>query len=720
MASDSKHLFSFFSAGGVNQVKFSSGADLANLDILDYKLWLALACPVKGVDLDSKTLLLIDSNNDGRIRAPELIAAVKWTANLLKTPQIILDAPESLALDNINDEIDEGKSISNAAKKILQSLGKDSESAITAEDMLSATEAFNKQPFNGDGVITENSADNDADKQLIREIIECVGAVDDRSSAPGVNDDKITEFFKNISDYLTWLNKGKSDPSIVSIIEKTKDAFEKFLTVRSKIDDYFARCRLAAYDQRAAVALNRDENAYIAVAAKDLVITDDEIKVLPLAQVAADRPLPLVKGINPAWETAMSDFVAFVVQPLIGKKEFLNQSEWEAIKRQLTPYESWQAEKAGVSIEKLGIERIEILSKDGARKTLDGLLEKEQAQEESARTIASVEKLVLYCKNLCRLINNFVSFRDFYQQKQSAIFQAGDLFLDRRQCKLCIRIEDIAKHSATAHFSHLNLAYCECSRLSTGEKMNIAAAFTAGESDGLTVGRNGVFVDNEGKDWDATIVKVIENPISVRQAAWSPYKKLLRFIEEQVAKRASASEAKSGDMLTKGAESTAAVAETGKPASAPPKKLDIGIVAAIGVAVGGITAAFGALLQAFFGLGFYMPLGILGILLIISGPSMLIAWMKLRQRNLGPILDANGWAINSRALLNIPLGASLTLTAKIPKGSKLDRNDMFEQKKRPWKLYFITAVIIALGAAWYMGKLDSYLPSYIQSTVIQK
>jgi hypothetical protein len=81
--------------------------------------------------------------------------------------------------------------------------------------------------------------------------------------------------------------------------------------------------------------------------------------------------------------------------------------------------------------------------------------------------------------------------------------------------------------------------------------------------------------------------------------------------------------------------------ETGNPSQ--PKKLDIGVVAALGVAVGGITAALGALLQAFFGLGLFMPIGLLGALLLISGPSMLIAGLKLRQRNIGPLLDASGW-----------------------------------------------------------------------------
>ena len=68
----------FFRAGGFDQVALESGADLMALDQLDQKLWVALACPTTGLEFDAKTLALIDTDKDGRIRAPELIAAVKW------------------------------------------------------------------------------------------------------------------------------------------------------------------------------------------------------------------------------------------------------------------------------------------------------------------------------------------------------------------------------------------------------------------------------------------------------------------------------------------------------------------------------------------------------------------------------------------------------------------------------------------------------------------
>jgi hypothetical protein len=94
---------------------------------------------------------------------------------------------------------------------------------------------------------------------------------------------------------------------------------------------------------------------------------------------------------------------------------------------------------------------------------------------------------------------------------------------------------------------------------------------------------------------------------------------------------------------------------------------------------------------------------------------MLIAWLKLRQRNIGPLLDANGWAVNAHAMLNIPFGASLTKTASLPQGSKLDTRDPYAEARRPWKLYITLVVLMGVGIAWYLGKLDHLLPAPARS-----
>src|SRR6185436_7355748 len=92
-------------------------------------------------------------------------------------------------------------------------------------------------------------------------------------------------------------------------------------------------------------------------------------------------------------------------------------------------------------------------------------------------------------------------------------------------------------------------------------------------------------------------------------------------------------------------------------AAVPPRKIDVGTVAALGVALGSLTTFLGLVFAKFVELpAWQVPLVIIGIILAISLPSVAIAWLKLRQRTVGPLLEANGWAINGRVKINIPFG----------------------------------------------------------------
>ena len=84
------HVWQFSRVGGVNRVNLLSGADLLALDQLDKKLWAALSCPVDGLEIDPKTLQLIDTDKDNRIRVPEVIAAVKWITSVINDPDDLL------------------------------------------------------------------------------------------------------------------------------------------------------------------------------------------------------------------------------------------------------------------------------------------------------------------------------------------------------------------------------------------------------------------------------------------------------------------------------------------------------------------------------------------------------------------------------------------------------------------------------------------------------
>ena len=677
------HTWRFFRSGGFDQVIIDSVEDLTNLAQLDKKLWTALACPIKGLEIDQRTLSYIDTDNDGRIRVPELLAAVDWALNHLSNKQALLTAG-GLALAAIDAQHADGAKILAAAQQLLIRLGKGQAESISVEDTQDLSKMFPPNQSNGDGLIPATLAIEPELAETINDIIATLGAETDRSGEPAVSADKIKQFFTDLITLDTWQARPSQESALQPLGTQTEAACAALTAVEAKIDDYFVRVQLASFDDKATVALNGSEAQFLALGTQLLAVDSADTKSLPLAKIAPNQNLLLNQGINPAWQDAIQHFC----QQLLGDNvSELSFAEWTQLKATFAPYRAWLTEKPSLSVSVLSAEKRHNLVNSLIQEALLLLVDEDLKVADAANALVDLDKLVRYQANLVKLVNNFVSFSEFYTRQDKAIFQAGSLFIDGRSCDLTVRVNDMAKHSAIAGLSNGYLLYCDCSRKDSPEKMTIVAAVTAGDVGNLMVGRNGVFYDRAGKDWDATVVKIIVNAISIHEAFWTPYRRVGRIISNQLQKIAAdqdkAIEAKSADSVSSTVTKAQDAAKTPADAKpAPPAPFDVakfaGIFAAIGLAVGALGTALAAMLSGFLGLIWWqMPIAILGLLLIISGPSMVLAWFKLRQRNLSPLLDANGWAVNTKAKINIAFGTTLTLLAELPKGAKRSLRDPF-------------------------------------------
>lgn len=716
------HKWHFFRSGGFDQVRLETGEDIRALAELDPKLWAALSCPVNNLEFDRKTLEFLDTDQDGHIRVTEIIAAVNWAAAMLKDPASLLEELPQLPLQAIDDSSKDGAALLASAKQILHNLGKDDVETISIEDTADLTRIFASTKFNGDGIVPPAAA-VDAETQAVMEaIMACAGSELDRSGSPGISEEHFNHFFDEARAYSEWWQQAEQDANNILILgEATGAAKTAFDNIKAKIDDYFTRCRLAEFDLRASDALNPILAGYEALAGQNLSAVSEQLIDLPLAKIAAGQPLPLADGINPAWLHAITAFKNQVVAPLMGARDSLTSAEWESLCQKFAAHQVWLDNKQGTAVESLGIQRVRNILSGGYQDAILALIQKDKSLASASDAIESVEKLIRYHHHLFQLLNNFVSFRDFYTGRAKAVFQAGTLYLDGRSCNFCLRIGDVAQHSAMAALSGTYLAYCTCTRRGDDtQQMNIVAAFTNGDADNLMVGRNGIFYDPQGQDWEATITKIVEHPISVRQAFWYPYKRIGKMIGEQIEKITSAREQAVQDQAAAGITSATQTAEAGK---APPVPFDVGkfagIFAAIGLAIGAIGTAIASVVTGFLSLAWWqMPLAILGLILVISGPSVLLAYLKLRKRNLAPLLDANGWAINTRAIINIPFGTSLTQIAALPPGAQRSLSDPYAEKKTPWKSYlFILLLLGGLAYLWQAGYINENTADQLRDRV---
>lgn len=712
MTTQTSHAWQFFRAGGFDQVQISTPEDLAKLNQLDQKLWAALACPTGTLEIDQRMLAYIDTNNDGRIRATEIISAVDWTLARLSDPSVLFSkAPLPLsALSNS----DEGQTLAETAKRLLKVLGRADSDSISIDDTQDPSVLFPSNEFNGDGLIPANLTDDESLKAVIADIITVVGSEVDRSGEQAISEAAIKTFFDQARAVATW-QASSNDEQLHPFGDDTAVAIDSIIALKEKIEDYFTRVELASFDPRATNIMNGEESELVRLANLSLANTD-ALKSLPLAGIHHGDQLPLSKGINPAYTGAVATLVEKVIKPIFGEnKQSITRDDWNQLLAKTTAYFTWQAAKPSVNfLNHFNPSRAtELIESDIESRLLD-LVAQDKSVAVAANGLVDLDKLIRFKTSLIQLLRNFVSFYDFYSRKEKAIFQAGTLYIDGKSCELVVEVDNIANHSAIAAKSESYLIYCTCTRrgepVRGKETISIVAAITAGDEGDIAIGRNGIFYDREGNDWDASVVKVVQNAISVSEAFWSPYRRVASMVSEQIQKFAQTRDADMVKSTTTKLNETTTAPKEATPAE---KSFDIakfaGIFAAIGLAVGALGTALAAVLTGLMSLAWWQfPLVILGVIIAISGPSMLLAWFKLRRRSLGPILDGTGWAVNTQAKISIPFGGVLTELAQLPKGSHLSLRDPYEQDRPVWPYILIGIILIGGFVAHYFGLLTAF------------
>ena len=349
---------------------------------------------------------------------------------------------------------------------------------------------------------------------------------------------------------------------------------------------------------------------------------------MPLVTEAPDVALPLRTHLNPKYLEAIVDFAEKCVKPVVGDREELSRLEWKKVKGAFAPYRAWVASKPVVNA--------------AAKAKLD-----------------DEERVLRYKINLAEFLENYVNMRRLYQPGETAIFQTGTLRIDAKELHLCFHVDGEAAHAALAEKSNCCILYLKLVRPADKAERCVCAVVTAGKVAGLYVGRNGVFCDRDGKFWEAVVTKVVESQVSLREAFWSPWKKMGEGVACAVKKFL-------GDRQAKG--EAAAQALVAQPAAGQNSQAGAAMassVAAIGIGIGMVGAAFASLMAVVSSMPWWKILiGIVAIVVVVSLPSVILTWFKLRRRDLCAILNACGWAINRPMKFSMRLARTFTRVAR--------------------------------------------------------
>ena len=641
--------------GRTCHLQIESADDLQHVLTLDESLWVATSAPTSAFRCDPKLLALLDTDTNGRIYTNEVRDAARWLLDTLTDHSRLADDADALPLCAIRAEAPHAPTLMDSARYILRILDRQDADTISLDEVRTFLANLQRQPLNGDGILVPETAGADADAAaFIRDAIACVATEKtDASGKPGVGEAELKTFEDAIRAHQEWRTKGEipegeSHSPVMPLGANTPGIYAVFERHADKIDLFFALCDAIAFEPRTEPNL----------AGKDAELQSrdfDKIEDLnaclagiPIARPTPEGTLPLSDwSINPVFRLWIGELKEQVLKPVLGNvPEVLTPQDWQRVKAMLAPYAAYLTEKKGACVEALPSDKL-VAYRDGPALTgAHELVAADRAVAAVRAGVLDLERLLLYHRYFLRFANNFVSFSELYDVADRAMFERGSAVIDGRWFNFAVEVDNVAQHVAIAKTSNIFTLYLDVTGKPDGAKFCVAVPATSGTKGNLVVGKRGIFFDTNGKDYDARVIQVIENPISIREALTAQFTRLWNFVIGKIEAMSGSSEKelqKNADALLKDPMPAAEGAAGGMPGGTA------GLLMGVSVSAAAIGSAFAFITKTMTSMSRHqVGLGLLGAAAVVVVPVSLIAIIKLRRQDLSALLEGCGWAVNTR------------------------------------------------------------------------
>ena len=686
------------------QLRIQSAADLASVLDLDEALWVATSVPIETLECDEVFLRLLDVDGKGRISAREVMEAIRWLLRVFADMAGVDGGWKSLRLASLNTEDEQGQRIALAAEKAIARLGPPGATEITLSQVRTLRTTLEAMPISEAGTVLPEAAADDAVRQLLGDIVGTVGGVPHPSGARGVDQHQLDEFLNQAKGYLDWVVKGDlagADTSdVMPLGDQTPEAYEVYAALRVKIDQYFAQCRAVAFDARAGDRLPPTQEALSALNLEDLAAIDAYMQAAPLAKPNAGAMLPLDAGVNPAYAEAVARLRELVVQPIVGPSaSTLSPSQWETIRRTFAPHDAWIRGKVGAAVAPLGWETLATYMATRFREAAEQLIDHSRKAALDLGNVRLMEKAILYQANLLALANNFVSMPSLYRAGERAMIERGTLIMDSRRFTLAVPVADRNQHAMVAGLSNVYVLYVEVGPGADGKTFEVAVPMTAGGVGNLCVGKRGIFHTCAGAECDARIVRIIENPINLRETLVAPFRRLGKLITGKLESITTTAESSFDKSASVAIDATTA-APTAQAGAGKMSGMALGgALAGGGVALAAMGSSLAFIISKLADVGWTKAvLGVVAVLAMVIVPTTVMAYVRLRRRDLSAILEGCGLAVNARMRLTFAQGRAFTQCPRYPLGWR-------GVLRRCVYVLLIAGIVAALVAgAWHLTR----------------
>ena len=708
-----EHRPTFQKIAGCRQIVIKTVQDLASAVSLDPAHWAVTGMPLDAVIFDPDFLELMDTDHNNRIRPDELRNAVNWLLGILKDPSGIEEGSPVLKLSAINPEAEGATVLLSAARIILKNLGTPESDELTLEQVTDRRNLVLNSCGNGDGVITAENNDNPLLAEYVRDAITVCGSVTDVSGLPGIDVAIAEKFRKELEKYFQWHSEEKGEV-LFPYGERTPELYEKYIAVEEILNHYFFLCNAVAGSGTDRFSGMTSFDPLNSSAMKDF------LKNAPCAMPDPERILSLSGWINPEMGSALIPFSALAHElGLTAEAECITENEWKEIVRKLLPRKEWLARTPEGAVNTLSCEKVnEYLEKNITADAL-ALIEKDAAVKEEIEAYGSLRKLIHYQRGMIEFVNNFINLSALFNPEKFSILQFGHLIMDGRHYTLCCKVPDVAAHKKIIMRCNVCVMYVA---LTTGKpdalkKMTLAVAVTSGTMRDIFIGRPGVFISNDGVEWDATVIDFVQQPVSLWEAIQMPFIRFGEFLEKQADKfftsKSKAMETDLSKDLTKG-KVPGEIVQTATKQQTPAVSGSMMLMGG-GIGIAALGSAFVLIVNTVKDIPVWKILTVLiGIIFVVSGPVILISVIKLCRRYISDFLSAGGWAVNPRMRLSNRMGMIFTHIPDLPAGirylygdliAKFSKNFIDKRIRKRKIIFWICFALVLLGTgAWIYWK----------------
>ncbi len=681
--------------GRSHHLRIETAEDLALLSDLDEAHWVATGAPIDCVNCDATFLRLVDSDNNGRIMCAEVHEAIRWLLENLRDTSGVTGRSMSLRLEAIDTDTGDGQRILQSAGKMLARLELPDAGEITLSQVRQIKQQVASTPVSEAGVVLPEASTEEKVRQFLADVIAAVGGAEHPSGSAGVGAEQLEKFLSFAAAAVDWFDRGQMPPGaertdIMPLGDRTQAACELLSLLRGKIDQYFAQCEAVALDERFAQRMGWTEEELKGLDFDDPSVIEEVLQTAPLAKGRPDRALRLDEGVNPFYAGALERFRREVMAPVLGEGgECLSSVQWQEIKRFFAAYQEWAGARPEPKMESLGIEKLRGYLDERCAQAVRELIADSRRTAFDLDNIRLTEKLILYQACMIDFANNFVSFPHLYDPASRAMFEMGSLVMDGRRFNLAVRVSDRKEHMEMARTSNMCLLYVTVTPRDGGKEYEVAVPVTSRGKGNLCVHKRGIFHDTDGRECDARVVGIIENPISLLEALVAPFKRLGSLVTGKIESLTTQAEKKLDAQTAVTMDQVTADPGAAKPAAKASGLSGGGMLMGFGVAGAAIVSALAYIAKTISQSPLSVVIGLLVGVLLVVVPTSLVAWLKLRKRDLSAMLEGSGWAVNARMRLTRRQSRYFTNRPWYPAGAK-------GVSRIPWRGILIVAVLIAI------------------------